>query len=304
MAEGPPYPGSHVDAIGWIGLGAMGSAMAQRLVGAGYPLVVYARSEEARATARHLPASVLPSPCDVAEASRVIFTMVSTPDDVREIYLGQGGLLSLELRGSILIDMSTSAPALAQEVAEAASRQGAQAIDAPVSGGPTGAREGTLSIMVGGDPDAIRAVQPLLEVLGGIIVRQGGAGAGQSAKLANQVALAGSMLGICEAFVFAREAGLDERCVLESLTGGIAGSPLTRFIWQRLADDEMHSGFSVALMIKDLRLVSDSAALSGLTLPGVRLALELYEAAVDAGFGGGGSQVLVAGLDQTRRWTA
>lgn len=234
----------------------------------------------------------------------MVFTMVSTPEDVRELYLGERGLLSQALRDSILIDMSTSAPDLAREVAAAASRQGAQAIDAPVSGGPTGASEGTLSIMVGGDPDAIRSVQPLLEVLGGTITRQGGAGAGQSTKLANQVALVGSMLGICEAFVFAREQGLDERCVLESLAGGIAGSPLTRFIWQRLADDEMRSGFSVALMIKDLRLVSDSAAQSGLTLPGVRLALELYEAAVDAGFGGGSSQVLIASLDEPRRWTA
>lgn len=292
-----------MDAIGWIGLGAMGSIMARRLGEAGHPLAVYARSEESRTYAQVLSASVLPSPRAVAEATRVVFTMVSTPDDVREVYLGDRGLLARERQGSILIDMSTSSPDLAREVAEAASRQGAQAIDAPVSGGPTGAREGTLSIMVGGDPAAIRSVQPLLEILGSTIVQQGGAGAGQAAKLANQVALAGSMLGICEAFVFAREHGLDERRVLESLAGGIAGSPLTRFIWARLAAADMRPGFSVALMIKDLRLVCDSAANLGLTLPGVRLALQLYETAVDAGFGAGGSQVLIAGLDQPRRWT-
>ena len=304
MAEWPPYFGSHVDSIGWIGLGVMGSPMAQRLVEAGYPLVVCARSERTRAVAQRLPASVLPSPRDVAVAAQVVFTMVSTPDDVRDVYLGEGGLLSQHLPDSILVDMSTSAPDMAREVAAAASKRGAQAIDAPVSGGPSGAREGTLSIMVGGDAEAIRDVQPQLEILGGTIVRQGGAGSGQGAKLANQVLLAGCMVGICEAFVFAREEGLDERCVLESLAGGIAGSPLTTYIWERLAADEMRSGFSVALMIKDLRLVCDSAANSGLSLPGARLALQLYEAAVDAGFGSGGSQVLITGFDEPRRWTA
>lgn len=289
-------------AIGWIGLGVMGAPMAGRIVAAGYALEVCVGSETASVRAAELGARVHRSPRHVAEEADIVVTVLPGPPEVRSTYEGTNGLLAGARPGLHFIDMSTSSPDLARQLANRARAIGAFAVDAPVSGGPAGAREGTLSIMVGAEPAAIAEVRPILDVLGSTIVAHGGPGSGQAAKLANQVALAGAMLGICEAYLFAREQGLDPRLMLDSLAGGIAGSRLTAFIWERLASAEMASGFKVALMVKDLRLVQDSARDLRLHLPGVDLALQLYECAIAAGFVDGASQVLVAGIDDPARW--
>jgi len=286
-----------VETIGWVGLGAMGSAMAAHVAAAGHGLVVFARGAASAERAAALGAVVVDDPAAVAAAADAVVTVVSMPADVREVYLAERGLLAGARAGSLLVDMSTSSPELARQIASRAGQVGALAVDAPVSGGPVAAEAATLSIMVGGEPEAVERARPLLALLGTTIVHQGGPGSGQETKLANQVALAGSMLGICEAFLFARDRGLDQERVLEAIAGGIAGSALTRFVWTRLAAAEMEGGFGIGLMVKDLRLALECG-----DLPGVALVLSLYDRALAAGFASAGSQALVAGLDDPRRW--
>jgi 3-hydroxyisobutyrate dehydrogenase len=282
--------------VGWIGTGLMGASLCEHLLAAGYVLTVFTRTR-ARAEALLARGAVwAESPRAVAAAADVVFTMVGTPADVREVVLGRDGVLAAAAPGAVLIDMTTSEPALAREIHDAARARGVAALDAPVSGGDVGAREARLSIMVGGERDAFARVQPLLACLGRTIVYQGPAGAGQHTKMVNQILIATGMIGVCEALLYAHKAGLDLETVLTSVSGGAAGSwSLTNYA-PRILRGDLAPGFAVAHFLKDLGIALAEARRLRLALPGLALAEQLYRALEAQGHGASGIQALVVAL--------
>ncbi|MBT4867283.1 MAG: NAD(P)-dependent oxidoreductase, partial [Planctomycetaceae bacterium] len=210
--------------IGWIGTGVMGSSMVGHLIDAGFAATVYSRTKSKSDAAIAKGAAWADSPRAVAEASDVIFTIVGFPSDVREVMLGAEGALAGSKEGNVLVDMTTSDPSLAIEIAEAAKAKGVASVDAPVSGGDIGAKGGTLSIMIGGDKDVVDALAPCWDAMGKTVVHQGAAGAGQHTKMVNQTLIASGMIGVCEALLYGHKAGLDLPTVLESVGSGAAGS--------------------------------------------------------------------------------
>jgi 3-hydroxyisobutyrate dehydrogenase len=263
--------------IGFVGTGVMGSPMAGHLLAAGARVIVFNRTRERAESLLERGARWADSPGDAAVQSDVVITMVGYPTDVEEIYLSPRGIVESARRDSVLIDMTTSSPSLAVRIAEAAAARGIAALDAPVSGGDIGARNATLTIMVGGDPEAFAAVEPLLRAMGTNVVLQGPAGAGQHTKLANQVAIAGSMLATVESLAYARAAGLDPRRVLESIGAGSAASWALANLAPRILDGNFAPGFFVKHFIKDMRLALESAEHLGIDLPGLSCAKRLYD---------------------------
>jgi len=282
--------------IGWIGCGVMGSSMCGHLLEAGHPVTVYSRTKSRADDLVARGAVWADTPAEAAASAQVVFTMVGFPSDVREVVLGEHGTLAGARAGSILVDMTTSEPTLAQEIRAAALERGLESIDAPVSGGDVGARNATLSIMVGGDPAAVERVRPLLEIMGKTIVHQGDAGAGQHAKMVNQVLIATLMIGVCEALLYAYKAGLDLETVLEAVSGGAAGSwSLTNYA-PRMLKGDFEPGFFVEHFIKDMEIALGEARRMNLALPGLALAHELYLALRAQGGGRKGTQALLLAL--------
>ena len=285
--------------IGWIGTGLMGSRMVVHLQHAGHEVTLYARNPASVADIVAAGATLAPTPAAVAAASEVVFTIVGMPSDVEAVHLGADGLVGGARRGTILVDMTTSSPELARRIAAVGTERGVAVLDAPVSGGPGGAETASLSIMVGGPAETLEAVRPLLATLGTTIIHQGPAGAGQNAKIANQIAVGGAMIGICEAFLYAEANGLNPETVLETLGTGIAGSNLMRYMWPRLAVGDLEPGFRVEHLIKDLGLALEAGHEALIALPGTALVKELYHAVRAAGGAGKGTQALILGLDRS-----
>lgn len=261
--------------VGWVGPGIMGSRMLRRLGIAGHDVSVYARNGgRARAFAE---AGIVTVPDLESFADRqVVFTMLPGPSEVEGVVLEERGLLAVLGEGATIVDMSTSSPALAERLATEGRRQGVDVLDAPVSGGPAGAEEGTLSIMVGGDHVALRAVEPLLAVLGSRIVYFGASGNGQRAKLVNQILVAATTVAVAEAFTAARDFGLDGDGLHEALGAGVAASPLLHFIWEKLSNGDEDPGFRVEHMLKDVDLLLAEAARVGAPLPLTAVARTLF----------------------------
>lgn len=293
--------------IGWIGTGVMGSSMCGHLLAQGYRVTVSTRTHAKAAPLLEAGATWAGTPGEVASQSDVIFTMVGHPSDVREVILGADGALGSAAPGSILIDMSTSEPALAVEIAERAEPLGVHSLDAPVSGGDVGARNATLSIMVGGSPDVFESARRALEVMGSTVVRQGGPGAGQHTKMMNQVLIASNMVGVCEALLYAYRAGLDVEKVLASVSGGAAGSWSLSNLAPRMIANNMAPGFYVNHFVKDMGIALAEAGRMQLALPGLALAHQLYVALQAQGGGSDGTQSLIralaslSGVDWDRR---
>lgn len=263
--------------IGFIGLGVMGASMAGHLLTAGYRVTVFNRT---RAKADGLCAKGAvwaDTPAAVAAASDVVCTIVGFPADVEAVWLGDHGILAHLRSGGIGIDLTTSSPALAARIAAAGAERGIGVLDAPVSGGDIGAREARLSIMVGGAAETVAQARPLLDLLGKTIVHQGGPGAGQHCKMANQIAIAANMVGVSEAIAYARRAGLDPAVVLQSISGGAAGSWSLANLAPRMLKGDFAPGFYVKHFLKDLGIALDEAKRLGLDLPGVTLATKLYQ---------------------------
>jgi 3-hydroxyisobutyrate dehydrogenase len=282
--------------IGWIGTGVMGSSMCGHLIAGGYPMTVYSRSRERAEPLLAQSATWADSPAQLAERCDVVFTMVGYPADVRQVMLGDDGVLATIKSGGVIVDMTTSEPSLAQELFAAAAQRGVDCVDAPVSGGDIGARNAALSIMVGGDEAVVDRLRPLLELLGKTIVHQGPAGAGQHTKMVNQTLIATGMIGVCEALLYAHRAGLDPERVLESVSGGAAGSwSLTNYAPRMLAGDYA-PGFMVEHFIKDMEITLAEARRMDLALPGLALAHELYLALRAQGGGRDGTQALIRAL--------
>jgi 3-hydroxyisobutyrate dehydrogenase len=278
--------------IGFIGLGIMGRHMAGHLQQAGHRLHLYNRSSGGAQALLERGATWYDQPADVARASDALFTMVGFPADVEALYLGERGLIAAARPGALLIDATTSSPALAQRIAEQASARGLHALDAPVSGGEVGARDARLSIMVGGNALAFERALPLLKTLGQNVVLQGDAGAGQHTKMANQIVIASTMIGVSEGLAYASRSGLDPHRVLSSIRGGAAGSFLLDGMGARMLNGDYAPGFFTEHFIKDLGIALAEAQRMGLDLPGLALAKKLYDGLAAAGHARDGTQVL------------
>jgi 3-hydroxyisobutyrate dehydrogenase len=291
-----------VERIGWIGTGVMGASMCGHLLAAGHPVTVTTRTRAKADSLVDAGAAWGDSPAEVAAVSDVVFVMVGYPSEVEQVVLGSGhsgggGALESLAAGSVLVDMTTSRPALAVDLARVAAERGVDVLDAPVSGGDVGARDATLSIMVGGDVDAFTRVRPLLEHLGTTIVHQGPAGAGQHTKLTNQVVVAGNLIAVCEALLYATRAGLDVESVLASISGGAASSWALSNLAPRIVAGDFAPGFFVDHFVKDMAMVLDEAARLQLALPGLALVHQLGVALQAQGHGRDGTQSLVLALE-------
>jgi 3-hydroxyisobutyrate dehydrogenase len=282
--------------IGWIGLGVMGASMCRRLIEAGYSATVHNRTRAKADPLLERGAVWANSPREVAAAADVVFTMVGHPADVREVILGGHGALAGCRRGAVLVDMTSSQPSLAEEIARTAAERGVASVDAPVSGGDVGARGGTLSIMIGGDQQTVADLEPCWRAMGSKWIRHGGPGAGQHAKLVNQTLVGAGMLGICEALLYAHRAGLDLDKALESVASGAAGSWALSNLGPRIIRGDFAPGFFVEHFLKDLAILLEEARRMNLSLPGAALAQQLYTAVAAQGHARSGTQALMLTL--------
>jgi len=293
--------------LGWIGTGVMGASMCGHLLEAGFNCTVFNRTQSKAQPLLDRGAKWADSPRAVAERADVIFTIVGYPADVRGVILGENGVLSGCIAGSIIVDMTTSQPALAVEIAKLAAERGVQSIDAPVSGGDIGARNAALSIMIGGDQQTVDALEPCWNAMGKTIVRQGGPGAGQHTKMVNQTLIATNMIGVCEALLYGYRAGLDLNTVLKSVASGAAGSWSLANLGPRIINNDFDPGFFVEHIIKDLGIVLEEARRMELSLPGLALSQQLYIALAAQGHARSGTQALtlalakLSGIDWTNR---
>jgi 3-hydroxyisobutyrate dehydrogenase len=278
--------------IGFIGLGIMGGPMAARLLDAKYPLVVHSRtkSKVSRLIARG--ARFVESPAEVAKQSDVVIICVTDTPDVEAVVRGAEGIVSSARRGLIVVDHSTISPAATKQIADDLDKLGVKFLDAPVSGGDTGAKNGTLSIMVGGDRETLDRVDPILRVLGQTITHCGPSGAGQLTKLVNQILVSVTNLAVCEALVFAKKHKLDLEKTISAVGGGAAGSWQLNNLGAKMVVGDLRPGFMINLQQKDLRLVLQAAEESNTSLPAASLVHQLFAAAQAAGHGKNGTQAL------------
>ncbi len=282
--------------VGWIGTGVMGRSMCSHLLNAGYKTSVFNRSAEKLNDLVHLGAVACSSPREVASKSDVVFSMVGYPSDVEEVLLGEQGALAGLSSGGVIVDMTTSRPGLAERIAAEALAKGVIALDAPVSGGDIGAREARLSIMVGGDQGAFDALIPLWKVMGATYVFQGPAGCGQHTKMVNQILIASGMVGLCEAILYAKQAGLAPELVLKSVSSGAAGSWSLSNLTPRILKRDFAPGFFVDHIVKDLSIAIEEAEKLGLQLPGLNNAKKVYEFLQTMDHGNSGTQALILAM--------
>lgn len=284
--------------IGWIGTGVMGQSMCGHLIAAGYAMTISTRTKEKAQALLDCGAVWAENPKAVAEASDIVFSMVGYPHDVREITLGPEGSLAGLKKGGLLVDMTTSEPSLAVEIHEAAKKKGVGSVDAPVSGGDVGAKNATLSIMVGGDPDDVERVMPCFEVFGKTIKHQGPAGSGQHTKMVNQLLIGPMMIAVCEALLYAHRAGLDPLKVIESVGSGAAGSWSINNLGPRIVKRDFEPGFYVKHFLKDMGIALAEAKRMNLCLPGLALAEQMYLSLQAQGLDRKGTQALMLVLEQ------
>ncbi len=283
--------------LGWIGLGVMGEPMCHHLLSAGYPVSVFTRSREKARRVLGDGAQWCKTSADIVEQCDVVFTMVGSEQEVRETYFSEDGLFSSEITGKIFIDMGTTAPSLTLKIKQHASARGAQAVDAPVSGGDIGAKNASLSIMAGGDDDALERVSGLFDYLGRMQV-MGKTGSGQHAKMCNQIVVAGTMIGVCESLLYARRAGLDCETLVAVISQGAAGCWSLDNLAPRINRQDFSPGFMVDHFIKDLAIAVNEAQAMNLNLPGLSLAKSLYEKVSEMGRGQNGTQALLLALEK------
>jgi 3-hydroxyisobutyrate dehydrogenase len=295
MAVAKAEPGK--TRIGWIGTGVMGRWMCQHAMAKGFTATVFNRTRDKTQPLVDLGATFAESPRQVAERSDIVFAIVGFPKDVREVFLGVDGALAGSKPGTILVDMTTSEPSLAVEIAAAAKAKGVHALDAPVSGGDVGAKNAALSIMIGGEKDVVDAVAPIFEAMGKTIVHQGGPGAGQHTKMVNQILISSNMIAVCEGLLYGHKAGLELETVFKSVSVGAAGSKALEVLGPRILARNFEPGFYVEHFIKDMGIALAEAERMNLCLPGLGLAKQLYEAVRAQGYGRKGTQALMLALE-------
>lgn len=279
--------------IGFIGVGVMGRSMVRNLMKNGYPVSIYTRR---KAKVEDIIAEGA-AWCDTigkcAEDADVVITMVGYPKDVEEVYFGEGAILDSVKSGAYVIDMTTTSPKLSKRIYEKAKEKGVYAIDAPVSGGDVGAQKGTLSIMVGGDKEAVDACMDVLKCMGTSIVYEGGAGAGQHTKMANQIALGGAIAGVCEAIAYGKAVGLDVQTMLDAIDKGAAGSWQMSNMAPRMLKGDMDPGFFVKHYVKDMKIADEEARDAGVNMDVQKVVLGMYQELENEGMGDLGTQALI-----------
>ncbi|KAF5187693.1 2-hydroxy-3-oxopropionate reductase [Thalictrum thalictroides] len=283
--------------LGWIGTGVMGRSMCSHLIKAGYFVTIFTRTQSKAQSLIDMGARFAKSPLDVASNSDVVFSIVGYPSDVRSVHIGPTGAVHGLKRGGILVDMTTSDPSLAVEIANAAAARGCVSIDAPVSGGDRGAKNGTLAIFAGGEEEVVKRLEPLFNCLGKVNY-MGGSGKGQFAKLANQVTIASTMVGLVEGMMYAHKAGLDVELFLNAISTGAAGSKSLDLYGSRMLKRDFEAGFYVKHFVKDLGICLKECQNMGLALPGLALAQQLFVSLQAHGDGDLGTQALLLSLER------
>ena len=284
--------------IGWIGTGVMGHSMCRNLMDAGFEMSVYSRTKSKADDLVSAGATWYDSPKSVAENSDVVFAIVGMPNDVKEVFLSESGILTGSSTGNVVVDMTTSNPGLALEIYNAATAKGIHAIDAPVSGGDVGAKNGSLSIMIGGDEEAVSALEACWNAMGKTVVRQGGAGCGQHTKVVNQILVGAGMIGVCESLLYANQSGLDLETALKSVSSGAGGSWALTNLGPRIVAGNFDPGFFVEHFVKDLGIALEESKKMNLNLPGLELAQQLYTKVQENGDGKLGTHALQMTLAQ------
>lgn len=278
--------------IGWIGTGVMGGSMCSHLIKAGYAVSVYNRTKEKASELIKMGAQWCSNPKEIAQISEIVFTIVGFPKDVEEVYLGKEGILAGIKQGSTIIDMTTSEPSLAQKIYQEAKKKGVSCIDAPVSGGDVGAKNGTLAIMAGGDKETYEKILPLFELMGNNIAYMGKAGAGQHTKMSNQILIASTMIGVVESLLYAYKAGNDLNDVINVIGKGAAGCWSINNLGPRIVKGNFDPGFFIKHFIKDMGIALKEAKQMNLSLPGLALAYQFYISATALGLENLGTQGL------------
>ncbi len=279
--------------IGFVGTGVMGKSMAGHLIDKGYEVNVYNRTKSKADDLVEKGATWCDTIATLSEKSDIIISIVGYPKDVESIFLSQDGILNHAKENSIVIDMTTSSPALAHDIYEKAKERNIKSLDAPVSGGDVGAKNAALTIMVGGDQEAYNQVEDIFNLLGKNVVYQGKSGNGQHTKLSNQIAIAAGMLGVAEAIIYAEEAGLDIDKVFNSIEHGAAGSWSLSNLGPRMVKEDYAPGFYVKHFIKDMKLAIEESEKMGLYMPGLLKAKEVYDALSEAGYDDNGTQAVI-----------
>lgn len=283
--------------VGWIGTGVMGQAMCGHILSAGYSVTVFNRTLSKAQILCDRGAIIADSPKSVAAESDIVFTIVGYPKDVREVIIGENGVLQGLKPGGTVVDMTTSEPSLAREIFDYAKQKGCESVDAPVSGGDKGAKAGTLAIFAGGEETVVEKLKPLFDCMGKVTY-MGGPGLGQCTKLGNQITIASTMVGLVEGMVYAHKAGLDVEMYIKAISTGAAGSRSLDLYADRILRRDFDPGFFVNHFVKDLGISLRECQQMGLSLPGLALAQQLYVSLKAHGEGNLGTQALVLALER------
>jgi len=284
--------------VGWVGTGVMGLSMAGRILEKGYPVAVHNRTRSKAGPLIERGAVWCDTPRAVAEASDVSFAIVGYPADVEEVFLGEKGLLAGAKKGSVVVDMTTSKPSLAERIHQEAAAKGVAALDAPVSGGDVGAKTGKLAIMAGGDRAAYESVLPVFQIMGETISLMGGPGKGQHTKMANQILIASTMVGTVESLLYAVRSGLGPDAVIDVIGKGAAASWSLNNLGRRITAGNFDPGFFIRHFVKDMGIALEEARRMNLALPGLVLANQMYTASVEMGYEKLGTQALYKVLER------
>lgn len=284
--------------IGWIGTGLMGNPMVGHLLKAGYKVIVNNRTKSKAQNLIDMGCEWFETPAEIAANSDVIVTIIGFPKDVEECYFGEQGIFKTIKPGSLLIDMTTTTPSLAVRIFEEGQKHNVECIDAPVSGGQVGAINGVLSIMIGGNKEAVESALPIFQAFGKNMVYQGSAGKGQHTKMCNQITIAGTLIGVCEGLIYGLKAGLDLNTMLESITKGAAGCWSLDILAPKVVKGDFSPGFSIDNFVKDINIALQEAEAMRLSLPGLALVKQLYVSVQAMGKGSCGNQALYLALEK------
>ena len=279
--------------IGFIGVGIMGKSMVRNLMKNDFEVSIFARNKEKVLDVISEGANFYPTIKECVSRCDAVITIVGFPKDVEEVYFGENGILENIKEGTYVIDMTTSSPKLAVEIFEKAKEKGIKALDAPVTGGDIGAKNGTLTILVGGEEEDYKACLPILKAMGTNIHYEGKAGFGQHTKLANQIMIAGAISGVCEAMAYAKDKGLDVKKMLDSVSTGAAGSKQLELVSPKILEEDFAPGFFIKHFIKDMKLAKEEALADNVNLDILSKVLENYEELEREGFGDLGTQALI-----------
>ena len=284
--------------IGWIGTGLMGNPMVGHLLKAGYKVIVNNRTKSKAQNLIDMGCEWFETPAEIAANSDVVVTIIGFPKDVEECYFGEQGIFKTIKPGSLLIDMTTTTPSLAVRIFEEGQKRNVECIDAPVSGGQVGAINGVLSIMMGGNKEAVDTALPIFQAFGKNMVYQGSAGKGQHTKMCNQITIAGTLIGVCEGLIYGLKAGLDLNTMLESITKGAAGCWSLDILAPKVVKGDFSPGFSIDNFVKDINIALQEAEAMRLSLPGLALVKQLYVSVQAMGKGSCGNQALYLALEK------